>query len=282
MPTFWFVAGSLATLALVLLAQPWLRTLPTLSPLKAASAATVLLLVTFGLHRVMVPGATPTPSPASVPSTSSASAPPAAFSATAKAFEAASSSPGVPARNSAGSMDSAVANLEARLAKGGGSAGDWELLAKSFEFLGRPADAARAREHHLPARAAASDAGAEGAASTRGASLSGEVTLAAELRGRVSAGQTLFVIAKAVDDPGMPVAVLRSSVSQWPLRFTLDDSLAMMPGRGLSNAGRVRIEARISQKGQPLPAAGDLQGTSGILAPGESQPLKIVIDHVIS
>src|SRR6266571_4456323 len=42
----------------------------------------------------------------------------------------------------AGSMDSAIASLEARLAKGGATPDDWELLAKSFEFLGRSADAA--------------------------------------------------------------------------------------------------------------------------------------------
>ena len=50
----------------------------------------------------------------------------------------------------AGSMSSAIAALEARLAKGGGSADDWELLAKSYEFLGRPDDASKARAQELP------------------------------------------------------------------------------------------------------------------------------------
>ncbi len=50
----------------------------------------------------------------------------------------------------AGSMNSAIAALQARLAKGGGSADDWELLAKSYEFLGRPDEAAKARAHQLP------------------------------------------------------------------------------------------------------------------------------------
>jgi cytochrome c-type biogenesis protein CcmH len=76
--------------------------------------------------------------------------------------------------------------------------------------------------------------------------------------------------------------VFRSSVGSWPLKFTLDDSQAMMPGRNLSSAGRVTIEARISQKGQPLPAAGDLQGSSGVISPADHQPLKITIDRVIS
>ena len=45
------------------------------------------------------------------------------------------------------SMQEAVAGLEARLASGGGNPGDWELLAKAYDFLGRPQDAERARQH---------------------------------------------------------------------------------------------------------------------------------------
>ena len=52
-----------------------------------------------------------------------------------------------PASPAAKSMQEAVAGLEARLASGGGNPGDWELLAKAYDFLGRPEDAARARQH---------------------------------------------------------------------------------------------------------------------------------------
>ena len=196
----------------------------------------------------------------------------------------------------ASSMDSAIASLEARLAKGGGTPDDWELLAKSFEFLGRPADAAKARAKQLPAlagdpkSAAPAAAGLPAAGSPTvgspaagsGMAVSGEVTLAAGLTAKATSGETLFIVAKSVDAPGIPVAVFRGSVGNWPLKFTLDDSQAMMPGRNLSNAGRVTIEARISQKGQPLPAAGDLQGSSGVINPADQKPLKITIDRVIS
>jgi hypothetical protein len=56
----------------------------------------------------------------------------------------------------------------------------------------------------------------------------------------------------------------------------------MLPGRNLSSAGRVTVEARISRKGQPLPAAGDLQGSSGVINPADHQLLKILIDRVIT
>jgi cytochrome c-type biogenesis protein CcmH len=75
--------------------------------------------------------------------------------------------------------------------------------------------------------------------------------------------------------------VFRGSVGSWPVKFTLDDSQSMLPGRNLSSAGRVTVEARISQSGQPLPAAGDLQGSSGAINPADHRPLKILIDRII-
>jgi cytochrome c-type biogenesis protein CcmH len=180
------------------------------------------------------------------------------------------------------------------------------LLAKSFEFLGRPADAAKARAKQLPSLAgdskspasataasgtvgsasaaigSASTKAAGSAAAASGVAVTGEVTLAAGLAAKATTGETLFIVAKSVDAPGIPVAVFRGSVGNWPLKFTLDDSQAMMPGRNLSSAGRVTIEARISQKGQPLPSAGDLQGSSGVINPADQKPLKITIDRVIT
>jgi len=45
--------------------------------------------------------------------------------------------------------------LENRLRGGGGSDADWELLAKTYDYLGRKSDAANARDKHLVAGAAA-------------------------------------------------------------------------------------------------------------------------------
>jgi cytochrome c-type biogenesis protein CcmH len=190
-------------------------------------------------------------------------------------------------------MNSAIASLEARLGKGGGTADDWELLAKSYEFLGRPADASKARARQLPplppdaaetapAPAAAPVASAPSQPSGSKTAVSGEVSLAPGLRGKAATGATLFIVAKSVDSPGIPVAVFRGSVGTWPVKFTLDDSQSMLPGRNLSSAGRVTIEARISQSGQPLPAAGDLQGSTGAINPADHPLLKILIDRVIT
>jgi len=48
---------------------------------------------------------------------------------------------------SAKSMEAEVAALEARLARNGGTADDWTLLARAYDFMGRPDDARRARSH---------------------------------------------------------------------------------------------------------------------------------------
>ena len=275
MPLFWLLTGSCATLAILVVLLPWLRELPRFNALLArrwisapiVCALAVCVLAAFLSLRQTQPELRP--SAASAPG-----GPSGGFSEAVRAFDSASgasrngdSSTPKPA---AGSMDSAVTSLESRLAKGGGSADDWELLAKSFEFLGRPADAIKARAHQLPA----------GPTGT-GTALSGEIALAAPLAAKASAGETLFIIAKSINSPGPPVAVLRGTVGDWPMKFSLDDSLAMLPGRNLSSAGPVMIEARISLRGQPLPASGDLQGSAGPVNPAEHAPLNILIDRVI-
>jgi tetratricopeptide (TPR) repeat protein len=421
---FWFVAGVLCGLGAALLFLPALRRTPggnagagypRWSLLAAAGGIAAVIGLYLWLGRPELIGAPATT--AAVPHALDAGAPGAAAAGT-----------GAAGATAAGSMNAAVAGLEARLAQGQGTDADWNLLAQSYEFLGRSADAAMARTKHLPAArpaaaapaaarpldaaaqklvdeanvarrarnyAAARDAyvklvrrgvmtadtwadyadvsasldrgqlagepekyiasalalnpqhakalwlqgsvlhetgryaeavgawqrlaavldpassdaklianniaedrrlaggtagttrmpaTAAAAASAPGASaviVSGEVTLADAVKSRVTAGLTLYVVAKSVDQPGMPVAVLRTTTGQWPLRFKLDDSLSIMPTRTLSSAGRVTIEARISKSGLATPTAGDLQGSSGIIDPKAGRPLRIVIDRVV-
>jgi hypothetical protein len=44
-------------------------------------------------------------------------------------------------------MDVATAALQARLDQQGGTPAEWQLLAQSYDFLGRPVEAAAARAH---------------------------------------------------------------------------------------------------------------------------------------
>lgn len=99
-------------------------------------------------------------------------------------------------------------------------------------------------------------------------SVRGVVRLAAGLAGKTSPEDTVFVFARAVQGPRMPLAVLRKQVKDLPLDFTLDDSMAMRPGLELSAFPHVIVSARVSKSGNPMPVPGDLEGESAPVAPG--------------
>ncbi len=111
--------------------------------------------------------------------------------------------------------------------------------------------------------------------------LAGSVAVAPELASQVRPGDVLFIYAKAVDSPGPPLAVMRLATASWPVSFHLDDSLAMIPTRRLSQFQRVVVEARISHTGDAAPAAGDLYTRSEVLQSGTPAKVALVIDHRI-
>jgi cytochrome c-type biogenesis protein CcmH len=145
--------------------------------------------------------------------------------------------------------------------------GHWEKLLK-----GLPPDSeiARAVEESLAEarsmRAGKSDLPMTGKNDTPQAaavSVSGVVRLKPELKDRVKPEDTVFIFARAANGPPAPLAVLRKRVSDLPVKFILDDSMAMAPGMTLSRFDRVIIGARISRSGQAMRQTGDLEGFSG-------------------
>jgi len=111
------------------------------------------------------------------------------------------------------------------------------------------------------------------------ARVTGRVTLSPELQARVSAGDTVFVFARAVEGPRMPLAILRKTAAELPISFTLDDSMSMSPAMKLSNFPRVVVGARISKTGNAMPSPGDLTGQIADVKVG-AEGLQIVIDSV--
>ena len=164
---FWWLCGSLSTLAVIALALPWLSQPRIAGRLGGrASRMAVASSILLGLTLVLYPWLDRPPvkdpamaSPAAAAPGRSAAGPRSATVTNIAGLNDMLTAAGAKAPAMAGatgaqasSMDSAAAALEARLAQGGGSADDWELLAKSYDFLGRPSDAARARSHrpHTP------------------------------------------------------------------------------------------------------------------------------------
>ena len=128
--------------------------------------------------------------------------------------------------------------------------------------------------------AAAQGASAAAVAPRAGASsIHGRVSLDPALAAKVSAGDTLYVLARAAQGPRLPLAILKRSAADLPLQFTLDDSMAMSPQLKLSQFDDVVISARISKSGDAMPQSGDLEGQSPPLG-GRSSGIEVRIDRV--
>jgi cytochrome c-type biogenesis protein CcmH len=123
----------------------------------------------------------------------------------------------------------------------------------------------------------ASVAAAPGAANS---TVTGSVALAPELAARISGGETLFIFARAEGGPRAPLAVVRGTARDLPMKFTLDDSQSMAPGFNISSAPALRVEARLSRTGNASPQPGDLTGASGVVKPG-ARDVKVVLDKVL-
>ncbi|THJ22116.1 MAG: c-type cytochrome biogenesis protein CcmI [Nitrospira sp. CG24E] len=106
----------------------------------------------------------------------------------------------------------------------------------------------------------------------------GTVTMSPSLASKGSSTDTLFVFAREMSGPPMPVAIVRATKKDLPFTFQLDDSTSPMPSRKLSSAGPVVIVARLSKSGQAMPQSGDLEGTSQPIQSGING-INIVIDR---
>ena len=108
--------------------------------------------------------------------------------------------------------------------------------------------------------------------------ISGKIEISADLKSKVKPSDILMVIARK---PGerMPVAVLKTSVAEFPMSFSLTDALAMNPSAPLSQLSDASIEVRISKTGMAKPEAGDLISSPQTVKVGASN-VRLVIDRV--
>jgi cytochrome c-type biogenesis protein CcmH len=345
---FWFLAGVLVTVTVLVTLRAWTRERPAQAVQGAIPGFAVPIAAALGMVGVALGIYFLLGSPGSITSVNSSPNPP---EQTPSAQKGQSTSNAASTTN-AGSLDDVTQKLANRLATQGGSDSEWQLLAQSYDYMGRAADAKAARAHKATAAplsadgSAASgasagwsggaDAGAEGARadaatgvnmdgqtmasvadaldsgrtrvaavaggasgggmSAGGASpesnatatpaagtaqVSGTIEISPKLAAKAPEGATLFIYAKQPNTPGPPLAVMRMRAEHWPIKFTLSDANAMVPGRNLSNAQTVQIEARISRSGEALPQSGDLVGTVTNVNPRASRPVKISIDREI-
>jgi cytochrome c-type biogenesis protein CcmH len=112
-------------------------------------------------------------------------------------------------------------------------------------------------------------------------SINVQVSLKGELKTRVNSGDTVFVYAKALTGPPMPLAIVRKQVSDLPLSVTLNDAMAMMPAMKLSNFKQVKVMARISKSGTAMKQKGDFIGFVEIQKLVGKKSVVIVINEEI-
>lgn len=144
----------------------------------------------------------------------------------------------------------------------------------------------QAQAEAIAQTAAATDVNSENAASAAGASAPAPVALVVQVKldpklaDKVAPGDSLFVFARAVDGPPMPLAVARLKASALPAKVSLTDAMAMTPQLKLSSFPRVQVSARISKSGDALPHAGDLESQPVQTTTDAKQPVVLTVDHV--
>lgn len=148
-------------------------------------------------------------------------------------------------------------------------------VAKAREMQG-----AALAQANAPEQVASAEEKTKTAAAVAKTAVSGRVTLSAALRAQAAPDDTVFIFARAVNGPRMPLAVQRARVADLPLDFHLDDTQAMAPGNKISAAESLRVEVRVSKSGQAMPEAGDLTGSSIAVKPG-TKNMQVVIDQVV-
>jgi cytochrome c-type biogenesis protein CcmH len=165
--------------------------------------------------------------------------------------------------------------------------GYWERLGAvlapgSDEARGVEANIAEAQAllgGKTPVAAAALEVQAD-AGEPKDASITGTVRVAPELAAKMSSGDTLFIYARALTGPAMPLAIVRAKAAELPFTFRLDDSQAMLPDLRLSRVSDVALTARVSQRGAATPEKGDLQGSVQPVKVG-TRGIDLVIDQVV-
>lgn len=141
----------------------------------------------------------------------------------------------------------------------------------------------RERGIAIPASPASSPEAAPQAATApvvEGASVGGVVRLSDAFASQISPDDTVFVFARAVNGPRMPLAIIKKQASELPISFTLDSSMSMAPGMSLATVSQVVVGARVSKSGNAIAQSGDLQGFSGEVSVG-AENLEIVIDQAV-
>ncbi len=107
--------------------------------------------------------------------------------------------------------------------------------------------------------------------------LAGRLDIAAALRDRLAAEDSVFVFVRG-EAGGPPLAALRFKGSDLPLEFSFDGVASMSGDAPVPE--RVMVAARVSKSGTPTATPGDLEGRTVGIAP-DARGVALTIDQVL-
>ena len=162
------------------------------------------------------------------------------------------------------------------------NAGNYKAAVQSWEKLAQQlppnTDEARAIQGSIAEARSKGGLTTSAPVASTGKGISGKIELSAELKSKIKPGDIVMVIARK---PGerMPVAVLKAPATDFPMSFTLNDSLAMNPSAPLSQLSEASIEVRISKTGMAKSESGDLISSVQTIKVGTTN-VRLLVDQV--
>ena len=96
---------------------------------------------------------------------------------------------------------------------------------------------------------------------------------------QVDPQDSVFIFARALQGPAVPLAVVKRQVKDLPLVIELDDNSAMVPNMTISAFDKISIVARISRSGTAQAASGDFFGETGVIEPKITSEVAVTISE---
>ena len=93
-----------------------------------------------------------------------------------------------------------------------------------------------------------------------------------------SSSDTLFIYARALEGPKMPLSLARLTVANLPAKVTLSKEMAMMPSMDIDTFEKVEVIARISKSGQAITQKGDLVSSPVVVDFSQSNTATVTLD----
>ncbi|NEZ03606.1 hypothetical protein G4Y73_05495 [Wenzhouxiangella sp. XN201] len=163
--------------------------------------------------------------------------------------------------------------------------GDWPIAIERLDTLAstlEPGSSVRATVDDYLARAKShSGLVSEPADALEGPLLQLEISIDEALAQRLDGSEVLYVVVREANGPNVPLAVRRLQAGDLPVTVTIDESDAMMAGRGIGSVEAVIVTARVSFSGDARAADGDLEGRSAILPIRDNMQAEVHIDQVL-